>query len=110
MGLLTDSPSSGESEVLATLHAEGRGIPFRRLCERLRFDWGLGDDTKSSFPATVASVLSSLTTADVTGTTANGGSPVDLTAGTPADTTRIILTDAGRAAARSLSPRPQRIH
>lgn len=110
MGLLTDSPSGGESEVLATLRAEGRNVPFARLCERVRFDWGLGSDDLTSYPDTVASVLSGLTPASVTGTTANGGAVVDLTDGTPDDTDRIIFTNAGLASARHLSPRPQRIH
>lgn len=110
MGLLTDSPSSGESEVLATLRAEGRNIPFARLCERLRFDWGLGDDNLTSYPTTVSTVLSGLAPASVTGTTADGSDPVDLTSGVPDGTDRIVFTDAGLASARHLSPRPQRIH
>ena len=108
-GTLADSPSDGKSEVLATLRAEGRSIPFRRLCERLQFDWGIGTDTFSTFPTTVAGVLSALQTAeDVTGTTADGSASVDLTDGVPADTDRVALTQDGLTDARHLSPRPQK--
>lgn len=109
MSNLLDSPSSGQSEVLATLRAEGRSMPFRRLCQRVQFDWGIGDDTFAEFPATMAAVLSALQTAGyVTGSDEDEANVVDLTGGTPADTDRVLMTSSGQAYSRSLSPRPQK--
>lgn len=103
---LTDSPSSGQSEVLTELKSRGNNYPFGQLCDGVGRNWGYDGTTLAAYPAVVATVLSALQTAGyVSATTENGSSVVDLTSGTPALTARISLTLAGKAYARHPRPR-----
>lgn len=107
MGNLLNSPSDGQSEVLATIKSNGREISFARLCERVQWEWGIGSDTAAEFPTTLSTVLSALQSAGyVDGKTQSQGGSVDLTAGVPAGTTLVFLTQTGLVYSRSLSPRP----
>lgn len=106
-GNLLNTPSDGLSEVLATIKSNGRAIPFARLVERVQWEWGIGTDTAAEFPTTLATVLGTLQTDGyVDGTTSSQGGSVDLTAGVPAGTTLVFLTQAGIVNSRSLSPKP----
>lgn len=114
MPRLTDSPSGGKSEVLESIHyygAFGAGREFFHIVSWVSRRWG-GDETRGvdpTFKGDVATVLGELQTAGWVTANDGAGNAVDLTAGTPADTARIALTGAGRAAARHPRPRPQRI-
>jgi hypothetical protein len=113
MGLLTSSPSGGQSEVLETLHYQGaitNGIPLFRVGPMVSHRYGGDEDREGSdpqFEADVLTVLASLQTADFVVGYDSNGNPVDLTVGTPPGSTRIALTGAGRAQARHARPRPR---
>lgn len=115
MGALLNTPSSGQSEVLETLHYEGAiaaGIPILRLGPSVSHRWG-GDENRegvdATFQADILTVLGALQTAGyVTGHNGASGAAVDLTAA-PDITTYVVLTGAGRADARHPRPRPVRI-
>lgn len=115
MGALLNTPSSGQSEVLETLHYEGAiatGIQIRRLETDLSHRWMADEDREgsdSTFSADLLTVLGTLQGAGyVVGRNETTGAVVDLTA-SPARTTRVSLTGAGRARSRAPRPRPRRI-
>ena len=115
MGVLLNTPSSGQSEVLETLRYEGAiggGVPIYRLGPMVSHRWGGDEDREGSdptFEADIITVLGELQTAGfVTGHNASTGNAVDLTAAPPT-TTYVVLTGAGRADARHPRPRPARI-
>ena len=109
---LTNSPSGGQSEVLETLHYQGAirgGVPLYRFGTMVSNRYHGSDTRMGSDPqweADVKTVLGALQTAGyVTGHDVNGAN-VDLT-GSPAGTTFIVLTGAGRAQARHPNPNPR---
>jgi hypothetical protein len=115
MGVLLNTPSGGQSEVLETLHYEGAigaGIPIYRLGPMVSHRWGGDEDREGSdptFEADIITVLGELQTAGyVTGHNGVSGNVVDLTAAPP-PTTYVVLTGGGRADARHPRPRPTRI-
>ena len=115
MGQLLNTPSAGHSEVLETLHWEGAiegGVQLFRIGPMVSHRWG-GDENRegsdATFEADILTVVAALKTAGlVTGHADADGSPVDL-AGSPAPTTRVVLTGAGRRAAQHPRPRPVKI-
>lgn len=116
MGALLTTPSGGQSEVLETLHYQGAlasGVQVFRLGPMVSHRWMGDEDTEGSdptFEADIVTVLAALQTAGfVVGHNDQTGGVVDLTAGTPAGTTRVVLTPAGRADARHARPRARRI-
>jgi hypothetical protein len=113
MGNLLNTPSQGQSEVLETLHYEGAiagGIQVFRLGAFVSNRYG-GDENREGsdpvFEADIITVLAALQTAGYVVADDDAGHVVDLTAGTPLGTTRIILTGAGRVQARHPRPRTQ---
>lgn len=116
MSTLASSPSSGQSEVLVTLHQWGgggrNGMPFHRLgTEVSRFYHGDDDreGSDSTWEANIRTAVSALQTAGyVVGRHPTSGAPVNLTSGTPPPGTLVILTLAGRAYARHPRPRARR--
>lgn len=117
MGELLNTPSGGQSEVLETLHYQGAihaGVMLFRLGPMVSARWMGDEDTEDSdpvFEADLVTVLAALQAADdVVGHNDQTGAVVDLSAGTPAPTTRITLTGQGRLAARHARPRPRRIN
>lgn len=111
---LINSPSSGQSEVLETLHYEGAlssGVPVYRIGPMVSHRWG-GDENREGsdpqFETDVVTVLQALQGLGYVTAHSNSG-PVDLTAGTPAGTVYVVLTGAGRRAARHPRPRPVRL-
>lgn len=109
---LTSSPSNGHSEVLETLHFYGAlhsGTRVDRLVV-LTSNRYQGDNDKAGsdpqFTTDLKTVLAALATAAmVSGHDAAGGA-VDLTASQP-DGAFVVLTGAGRVAARHPRPRPR---
>lgn len=115
MGVLLNTPSGGQSEVLETLHYQGAiaaGVPIYRLGPMVSHRWGGDEDREGSdavFEADLITVLGELQTAGyVVGHDGTSGNVVDLTAA-PATSTYVTLTGAGRADARHARPRPTRI-
>lgn len=113
---LISTPSSGLSEVLETLHYQGAlssGVQLFRVGPMVSHRWMAGEDRQGSdaqFETDILTVLAALQTAGlVIGRNDTTGGTVDLTSGTPAGTTRIVLTGTGRVAARAPRPRPRRI-
>ena len=114
MGLLLTTPSAGKSEVLETLHYKGAiagGIPIYRIGDMVSKRYG-GDENREGsdlvFEADIITVLGQLQTAGyVTGHDVNGA-VVNLTAAPP-KTAFVVLTGAGRTAARAPRPRPRRM-
>lgn len=116
MSRLINTPSSGESEVLETLHFQGAiasGVQIFRLGPMVSHRWKSDEDTEGSdpqFEADILTVLASLATKGyVVGRVDLSGATVDLTSGTPASTTRVVLTGSGRVQGRHPRPRPRRI-
>lgn len=112
---LNSSPSQGQSEVLETLHYQGAiasGVQLSHLGPQVSHRWG-GDETRTGsdaqFEADVLTALRALQGAGLVVGHDTNGNVVDLTSGTPAGTTRILLTGAGRVAGRHPRPRPQRL-
>jgi hypothetical protein len=117
MSRLTASPSAGQSEVLETLRYQGAlssGVQLFRLGPMVSNRYQGDEDREGSdtqFEADVVTVLAALQTAGyVVGHVDLTGAVVDLTAGTPPGSTRIVLTPAGRADARHPMPRPRRLN
>lgn len=117
MGALLQTPSNGKSEVLETLHYQGAastGIQLFRIGPMVAARWHGDEDREGSDPtweADVLTVLGELQTAGyVTGFKDSDGSPVDLTSGTPAGTTRVHLTGLGRQQGRHPRPRPVKVN
>lgn len=115
MARLTATASSGQSEVLETLHYEGAlssGVQIFRLETFVSNRWMSDEDREGSDPtlsADLLTVLAALQTAGyAVGHNDQTGAVVDLTA-SPASTTRVVLTGSGRVAARAPRPRPRRI-
>lgn len=101
---LANSDSSGRDEVLLTIARDSthNGEMFARLCRGAAFDWGFHGDTVAAQKTTVAGIVNTLAglgTPLVQGKDITGAS-VSITSGTPADSTRISLTSAGRVEAR----------
>ena len=113
MGLLLETPSGGQSEVIETLHYEGAltsGVALHRIGTMVSHRWH-GDETREgsdpTFEADTLTVLCALQGLGyVVGHSDTTGDVVDLTAGTPDPTTRVVLTGSGRAFARHPRPRP----
>lgn len=113
MSVLLNSPSSGQSEVLETLHYQGAiasGVQLFRLGPMVSHRWKFDEDREGSdpqFEADLLTVLAALQTAGlVVGRNDRIGSAVDLSAAPP-KTTRVVLTGAGRVKARAPRPRPR---
>lgn len=114
MGQLLNTPSGGQSEVLETLHYQGAissGIPIYRIGDLVSKRYG-GDENRMgsdpTFEADTLTVLGQLQGLGyVVGYDVNGNT-VDLTA-SPATTTRVTLTGAGRVQGRAPRPRPRRM-
>lgn len=112
MNRLVNSPSSGLSEVLETLHYQGAltsGVQIFRLGPMVSHRWKADENREGSdpqFEADILTVLAALATAGyIVGHNDKTGAVVDLTA-SPASTTRVVLTGAGRVQARAPRPRP----
>lgn len=117
MGALLQTPSSGKSEVLETLHYQGAastGIPLYRIGPMVAHRWHGDEDREgddATFEADVLTVLGELQTAGYVNAFKDAdGSAVDLTSGTPPGTTRVHMTGSGRAAGRHPRPRPVKIN
>lgn len=115
MGALLNTPSTGQSEVLETLHylgAIGSGVQLDRLGPIVSHRWVADEDREGSdttFEADILTVVGALQTAGyVVGRNDLTGATVDLTSSPPA-TTRVVLTGAGRVQGRAPRPRPRRI-
>lgn len=115
MGALLNTPSSGQSEVLETLHYQGAiasGIPLFRVGPLVSHRWGGREDREqsdSAFEADILTVVAALSDAGfVEGHADADGASVDLTSDPPA-TTRVVLTGTGRREAQHPRPRPRDI-
>lgn len=115
MGLLLTSPSGGQSEVLATLRAEGAilgapGVKLNNVGTRVSRRYGGSENRDASDPTWEADTLTVLGQLQTLGYVAafadQTGAVVDLTA-SPALTSRVRLTASGRAFARAPRPRPR---
>jgi hypothetical protein len=111
MGQLLTSPSGGQSEVIETLHYQGAltaGIQLFRICDLVSKRWGGDENREQSDPVWEADTLTVLGQLQVLGYVVGhddqSGAVVDLT-GSPGQTTRVVLTGAGRAYARHPRPR-----
>jgi hypothetical protein len=109
---LTSSPSTGNSEVLETLHYEGAltsGVQIFRLGPMVAHRYGGAEDREGAdtqFETDILTVLAALQTAGyVVGHADATGTTVDLSSSPPA-TTRVVLTPAGREVARHPRPKP----
>jgi hypothetical protein len=115
MGALLTTPSTGQSEVLETLHYQGAiasGIVLARIGTMVSHRYHGDEDRQSDDPAWQADTLTVLGALQGLGYVVAhdpSGNAVDLTAGTPPGSTRICLTGAGRAYARHPRPRPRRV-
>lgn len=115
MGALLLTPSNGKSEVLETLRYQGAiaaGVKIVNLGPMVSHRWQ-GDEgsegSDTTFEADILTVLVALQTAGyVIGRNDSTGATVDLSS-TPPKTTRVVLTGAGRHAARAPRPRPNRV-
>lgn len=112
---LTETASSGKSEVLETLRYQGAtrsGVQLRRLAVMVSERYG-GDlateEGESQFLTDTKTVVKALATEGlVTGFSPSENAAVDLTATTPT-TANVILTGTGRLASRHPRPRPRRL-
>jgi hypothetical protein len=111
---LIGTPSGGQSEVLETLRYQGAlasGVMLFRLGPMVAHRYQGDEDREGSdpqFEGDVLTVLAALQTQGyVVAHNDQTGVVVDLTAGSPLGSTRIVLTGAGRATARHPRPRPQ---
>lgn len=115
MGILLDSPSVGQSEVLETLRYQGAlssGVAIFRIGPMVAHRWVGDEDRQGSDPvleADVLTVLGALQTAGlVTAHDELTGASVDLT-GSPDASSRVVLTGLGRSTARHPRPRPHKL-
>jgi hypothetical protein len=114
MGALLSTASTGQSEVLETLHYQGAlssGLPIYRLGPMVSHRW-MGDEDRegsdAGWEADLITVLGALQTAGYVTGHDDLGNVVNLTAAPPS-TTYVKLTAAGRVAGRAPRPRPRRI-
>jgi hypothetical protein len=116
MGALLTTASTGQSEVIETLHFHGAltgGVALYRIGALVSHRWHGDEDRVGDDPVWEADTLTVLKALQGLGyVVANDGdgSTVDLTAGTPPGGTHVVLTGSGRAYARHPRPRPRRVN